>query len=103
MSEVVEVSVPQTGYEKLLAFVAGSFGRTAGNGVIKLGPGLYGNSWFYRAEGDFSTFSTCNTWVAKSIETTGFPISGNTTITAEGLLSQLREGIDADMKCYSVR
>ncbi len=91
------------GYEKLLAFVARSFSRTSGNGVIKLGPGLYGNSWFYRAEGVFSAFNTCNTWVANSIETTGFPISGNTTITAEGLLSQLREGIDTDMKCHSVR
>jgi len=102
-SEVVEVSVPQTGYEKLLAFVAGSFGRTAGNGVIKLGPGLYGNSWFYRAEGDFSAFNTCNTWVAKSIETTGFPISSTTTITADGLLFQLRESMDANLNCISVR
>jgi len=102
-SEVVEVSVPQTGYEKLLAFVAGSFGRTAGNSVIKLGSGLYGNSWFYRAEGDFSAFNTCNTWVAKSIETTGFPISSTTTITADGLLSQLRESMDANLNCFSVR
>lgn len=102
-SEVVEVSVPQTGYEKLLAFVAGSFGRTDDHGVIKLGPGLYGNSRFYRAEGVFSAFNTCNTWVAKSIETTGYPISGLSIITAAGLMSELREGIDADTKCYSVR
>jgi uncharacterized protein (TIGR02117 family) len=101
-SEAVEVSVPQSGYVKLLAFVARSFSRTSSDGVIKLGPGLYGNSWFYRAEGAFSAFNTCNTWVAKSVETTGFPISGMTTITAEGLLSQLRENIDANMKCYSV-
>ncbi|MFQ5541676.1 MAG: DUF2459 domain-containing protein [Candidatus Binatia bacterium] len=102
-SESVEVSVPQSGYVKLLAFVAKSFSRTPSDGVIKLGPGLYGNSWFYRAEGAFSAFNTCNTWVAKSIETTGFPISGMTTITAEGLLSQLRENFDANMTCYSVR
>ncbi len=101
-SEVVEVSVPQTGYEKLLAFIVSSFGRTSSSGTIKLGPGLYGNSWFYRAEGVFSAFNTCNTWVAKSIEATGYPIS-SATITAEGLWSQLRGSIDADMKCYSVR
>ncbi len=102
-SEVVEVSVPQTGYEKLLAYVAGSFGRTAGNGVIKLGPGLYGNSRFYRAEGVFSGFNTCNTWVAKTIEAAGYPISSMTIITAAGLMSELREGIDAKTKCYSAR
>lgn len=101
-SEVVEVSVPQTGYEKLLAFIVSSFGRTSSSGTIKLGPGLYGNSWFYRAEGVFSAFNTCNTWVAKSIEATGYPIS-SATITAEGLWSQLRGSTDADMKCYSVR
>ena len=101
-SEVIQVSVPQAGYQKLLAFLADSFARTSANEIIKLGPGLYGESRFYRAEGVFHAFNTCNTWVAKAIESTGFPISSATTITAAGVLSQLRRAAGASRQCYSV-
>ena len=101
-SEVVEVSVPQAGYEKLLAFLDRSFHRTSGNDVVKLGKGLYGNSRFYRAEGKFHLFNTCNTWVAKAIKETGYPISA-ATITVKGLMSQLHPDINAKTTCYSVR
>ncbi len=101
-SEVVEVSVPQAGYEKLLAFLAQGFHRTSGNDVVKLGKGLYGNSRFYRAEGNFHVFNTCNTWVAKAIKETGYPIS-TATITVKGLMTQLRPDINGKTTCYSVR
>lgn len=101
-SEVVEVSVPQAGYEKLLTFLTQGFHRTSGNKVIELGRGLYGNSQFYRAEGNFHVFNTCNTWVAKAIKKTGYPIS-TATITVKGLMSQLRPDFNAKTTCYSVR
>jgi len=101
-SEVVEVSVPQTGYGKLLDFVAGSFSRTSSNDEMKLGRGLYGESWFYHAVGRFHAFNTCNTWVAKAIGATGYPISKG-TITVRGLMSQLRSSSEVETKCYSVR
>ena len=89
-SKVVELSVTQAGYRDLLAFVARSFTRTSDNALIRLGPGLYGDSWFYHAEGVFHAFNTCNTWVAEAIEKTGYPISSRTTLTAQDVLSQLR-------------
>ncbi len=101
-SEVVEVSVPQAGYEKLLDMVAGSFSRISGNEVMRLGRGLYGESRFYRAEGRFHAFNTCNTWVARAIGATGFPISKG-TITERGLMSQLAPSSKVETKCYSVR
>ncbi len=101
-SEVVEVSVPPTGYEKLLAFIAGSFSRTSSNGVIKLGRGLYGKSRFYRSEGSFHAFNTCNTWIAKAINATGYPIS-TATSTARGLMTQLDKDVTEKTQCYSVR
>ncbi len=102
LSEVLEVSVPEAGYERLLRFIAGSLTRTADNEVIKVGPGLYGNSWFYRAEGFFHTFNTCNTWVAEAIESSGFPLINPAPITVNGVLSQLRRGTYED-SCYGVR
>jgi uncharacterized protein (TIGR02117 family) len=102
-SEMVEVSVPQEGYENLLAFVTGSFDQPDDNGVIKLGPGLHENSRFYQAEGAFSEFNTCNTWVAKSVEATGYPIFGMNIIAVAGLMAELRESTDAKTKYYTVR
>ncbi len=101
-SEVVEVSVPQTGYGKLLDFVAGSFSRTSSNDVMKLGRGLYGKGQFYHAVGRFHAFNTCNTWVAKAMGETGYPISKG-TITVRGLMSQLGPSSIVEIKCYSVR
>jgi len=88
--EVVELSVSEAGYNELLAFVAASFARTLDGALICLGTGLYGDSWFYIAEGSFTALNNCNTWVARAIETTGYPISSKTTITAQSVLSQLQ-------------
>lgn len=102
-SVVMEISVPQTGYEKLLAYIAESFARTNDNNITRLGPGLYGESRFYRANGVFHAFNTCNTWVIKAIERTGYPVTNVSAVTAEEVLSQLENGLDVTMNCYSVR
>jgi uncharacterized protein (TIGR02117 family) len=70
-SEIAELQVQENGYRAALAFVSESFTRTPAQGVIRLSPSLYGNGWFYRAEGSFHAFNTCNTWVARAIEKTG--------------------------------
>jgi uncharacterized protein (TIGR02117 family) len=67
-SDIIEVWMNEAGYERTLAFVARSFTRAPDGGVIRLGPSLYGRGWFYRAEGSFHAFNTCNTWVARAIE-----------------------------------
>lgn len=101
--EILEISVPQSGYKKLLEYIAKTFEQTSDDNITRLGPGLYGNSHFYKATGSFHTFNTCNTWVAEAIETTGYPISSKGVIRAESLLSQLRRDIDSGNKCFSVR
>ncbi|MBI4005785.1 MAG: DUF2459 domain-containing protein [Gammaproteobacteria bacterium] len=102
-SVVMEISVPQTGYEKLLAYISESFARTNDNNITSLGPGLYGESRFYRANGVFHAFNTCNTWVIRAIERTGYPVTNVSAVTAEDVLSQLQRGLDVTMGCYSVR
>jgi uncharacterized protein (TIGR02117 family) len=70
-SELAELRVEEEGYRALAAFVAESFTRTPAKDVIRLSPSLYGNGWFYRAEGSFHAFNTCNTWVARAMEKAG--------------------------------
>lgn len=102
-SDVIEVSVPRLGYEQLLAYVANSFTTGPNQNLVRLGPALYGDGWFYRAEGTFHALNTCNTWVAKAIGSTGFPIGNQNVITVGALLTQLRDGMDETLPCYSVR
>jgi uncharacterized protein (TIGR02117 family) len=98
-NEVVEVRVDEAGYAAALAFIAGSFTRTPDKGVVRLGPSLYGSGWFYRAEGIFHLFNTCNTWVARAIEKSGYPMSSTLTLTAEDLLSRIRDGSEGAIRC----
>jgi uncharacterized protein (TIGR02117 family) len=65
-SEVVEVRTDDAGYAAALAFIAASFKPD----LQRVGPSLYGEGWFYRAEGSFHLFNTCNTWVASVLEGT---------------------------------
>ena len=59
-SEVVEVRTDDAGYSAALAVVAATFKPE----LERLGRSLYGEGWFYRAQGSFHLFNTCNTWIA---------------------------------------
>ncbi|MDJ0808946.1 MAG: DUF2459 domain-containing protein [Desulfobacterales bacterium] len=88
-SEVVNICVSQSAYGRLLDFIRDSFARGPEGEVIPLGPGLYGTSRFYRAQGSFHLFNTCNTWAARAIAATGTPVATR-IVTAGELFSQLR-------------
>lgn len=60
---VAEIRTDEAGYAAALDFIAGSFA-----GLERLGPSLYGEGWFYRAEGAFHLFNTCNSWVAEALQ-----------------------------------
>ncbi|MGQ0651170.1 MAG: DUF2459 domain-containing protein [Betaproteobacteria bacterium] len=62
---------------KLVPALAGDIGE---EGYIEVGWGeerfyrareTSGHGWFYRAEGAFHAFNTCNTWVARVLEKAG--------------------------------
>ena len=97
-STVVTLEVPASGYARLLNYLVETFARTADGSLIALDPGLYGESRFYRAEGSFHAFNTCNTWVARAVAATGYPIRSTAVVTADGLLNALRRGTNTP--CY---
>jgi len=63
-SDVVEMRTDEAGYAATLAFIAATFKPN----LERLGSSLYGNGWFYRAEGWFHLFNNCNSWVATAVE-----------------------------------
>lgn len=89
-SEVVAVRLPAEGHARLLTFVRASFKRDAAGRVRRLGPGLYGLSYFYEGEGAYHAFRTCNTWVAEALAAGGFPIDPSGIVTVGQLMDGLR-------------
>lgn len=65
-SRIVEMPTDEAGYAAVLGYIADSFERSPG--PQRLGRSLYGEGWFYRAEGSFHLFNTCNSWVATALE-----------------------------------
>jgi hypothetical protein len=41
---------------------------------LNLGPGIYGDSTFFRANGKYYFPNTCNVWTARGLKTAGVPI-----------------------------
>lgn len=56
----------------------------------ELGPGLYGDSAFYRANGVFNGLNDCNQWVARLLSASGVPVSQAYSSTSLGLMTELR-------------
>ncbi len=90
-SEVVQLKLSKTGFIRLVEFIDNSFALNKKKQIIKLGSGHYGTSRFYRAEGTFHLFNNCNTWSARAIRSSGFPISSFYVFTGGNVMYQLKQ------------
>lgn len=93
-SEVIELSLLDFQFESLTQFILNSFSRTEEKRVIALKEGLYGNSHFYRGEGDYYLFNTCNKWTAKGLQSAGMNITPTFTLFADSVTDYLKENCD---------
>lgn len=75
-------------WHRLTRALAADFQRNADGTVRTVGPGLYGASLFFQAEGTFWLGRTCNRWSSQRLRQAGAPIRG--TLTAGGLMRQLK-------------
>ncbi len=93
-SEVVQLKLSKKGFIRLVEFIDNSFALNEKKQIIKLESGNYGTSRFYRAKGKFHLFNNCNTWSAKAIRASGFPINPYYVFTAGDLIYQLKRSED---------
>ncbi len=87
-SEIIELEPSPQGLRELVRYIHTSYAREGAKVAQPLGPGLYGNSRFYPAQGKFYLFNNCNTWTVRALRAAGYPISY--AITAGGLMSEAR-------------
>ena len=76
---------------RVAALLDSTFARSNGSVMPQeLGPGLYGTSLFFRANGAFHLFNVCNHWTARVLDAAGIPTAPVLATLPFGLLLDLR-------------
>ena len=88
-SEVGKICLEDPEFKSLVKFISNSFYRDESGNILKLNHGIYGDSQFYKAKGDFHIFNTCNKWTAKGLESAGMNISTTFKLTAGSIMNFL--------------
>ena len=88
-SEVEKFCLEDPEFKSLIKFISRSFYREESGNILKLNHGIYGDSQFYKAKGDFHIFNTCNKWTAKGLESAGMNISTTFKLSADSIMNYL--------------
>ena len=89
-STLLRLTLSDAGFARLVARYDETVPVSAEDEPEDLGPGLYGDSEFYRAAGIYNGLNDCNQWVAHLLAAAGVPASRSTSTTSFGLMSELR-------------
>jgi uncharacterized protein (TIGR02117 family) len=89
-SRLAAVELSPQGFDRLCEFIHQTHAYSSNGNPMRLGPGLYGESQFYRARGKYYFPKTCNHWTAKALRRAGCPITPIYSITAGNVLFQSR-------------
>ncbi len=88
-SEIVKLEVTKKNYVNLYVFIAESFLYSNKGELQKLGPGLYGDSSFYRGHEKYFLPKTCNVWTAKALKKAGFSANPSGAMQAETVMREV--------------
>ena len=90
-TDLAAVPVTPAGMADLQQALADSFARSDKGHPVVVEPGLYGDSFFYRARGRFWLGRTCNTWTAQMLAAARKPVRTFAALTAGGVMDQVRD------------
>jgi len=76
--------------QSLVDFLRRAFALDKQGHPIRLGPGLYGHSYFYRGREHYYAFRNCNTWTARALRRAGIPVSPVTNLTVGQLIDHVK-------------
>ncbi len=88
--DMVSLTLSQAGFARLAAELDQSFARAESDLPVELGPGNYGQSLFYKANGRYHAFNVCNHWIARLLRAAGVPAAPVLATYPSGLLADLR-------------
>jgi uncharacterized protein (TIGR02117 family) len=86
---VVRLAVPAAGADRLARFIGAHFERDTAGNAVRIGPGYYPRSAFYRATGRYHALAfNSNRWTAAALQAAGAPIDPGGIVTAGAVLRQ---------------
>ena len=88
--DIVELRISRPGFDRMTRFVHDEYQLDGLGRPVRLGPGLYGASWFYVARGRYHLFNTCNTWMARALQRAGLDVTPAGVVTAGAVMQQAR-------------
>lgn len=87
-SEIIEITLSDAGFVEMVEEINATFDREEGAKASIQRRGLYGDSAFYAAKGEYHLFHTCNDWTAGALRKSGFPITTLYASTAGNIIDQ---------------
>ncbi|KMT66745.1 TIGR02117 family protein [Catenovulum maritimum] len=88
-SEIEKLLLTDKELESLIQFISGSLAKE-NNALIPTKAGIYGDSQFYKAIGDYHLLNTCNKWTAKGLQSFGMDISPTFKLTSDSVMDSLK-------------
>ena len=88
-SQAIQICLNGAEYFALVKFVQNSFARDKEGKIIPQRNGLYGDSQFYSAVGDYYLMNTCNKWTAKALKSAGMDLWLTFKLTAASIMDYL--------------
>jgi uncharacterized protein (TIGR02117 family) len=86
---VVRLAVPAGGADRLARFIGAHYERDATGNAVRIAPGYYPRSAFYRATGRYHALAfNSNRWTASALQAAGVPIDPGGLVTAGAVLRQ---------------
>jgi uncharacterized protein (TIGR02117 family) len=89
-ADLVAIEISARGFEQLALRLNQAFVPPDAGVLADLGPGLYGPSLFYPANGTFSILKVCNHWIADLLDAAGLPTTPVLATVPAGLMLDLR-------------
>lgn len=90
-SDIIKINISEKGADKFADFIADRFRLDDHGNAIYAADGLYTNSVFYNATGLYFIPKTSNTWTARALRQTGYPITPFYAVTSGNVIQQSRK------------
>lgn len=84
--DLIRLEIDEEHCRELCSFIRSSYRLTTSKEPEDLGPGIYGDSRFFRARGLYYFPNTCNMWTARALDRAGVPIVPELCSTADAVL-----------------
>lgn len=89
-SDKVWLTISGLAMSKLEQAIFASFAKSTNQRLLRLGTGLYGESLFFRGQGSYHGFNTCNSWTARMLKTAEAPLARGLYLSSPAVMSEVR-------------